>query len=37
MDGGEEFVRLAYSAEGPDRLAEGVGRLAEAARSLGYA
>jgi len=37
MDGGEEYVRLAYSAEGSDRLAEGVARLAAAARELGFA
>lgn len=36
MDGGEEWVRLAYSAAGVDEIREGVARLAEAARSLGY-
>lgn len=36
MDGGEEWVRLAYSAAGVDEIREGVTRLADAARSLGY-
>ena len=37
MDGGEEYIRLAYSAEGVEQIEAGVVKLAEAARSLGYA
>ena len=36
MDGGEEWIRLAYSAAGVEEIREGVTRLADAARSLGY-
>ncbi|MEI6662809.1 MAG: PLP-dependent aminotransferase family protein [Actinomycetes bacterium] len=36
MDGGEEWIRLAYSAAGLEEIREGVSRLADAARSLGF-
>jgi DNA-binding transcriptional MocR family regulator len=35
MDGGENALRLAYSGVTADKIAEGVGRLADAVRSLG--
>ena len=34
MEGGEHALRLAYSAEGPDRIREGVRRLAEAVAAV---
>jgi 2-aminoadipate transaminase len=37
MDGGENTLRLAYSGVTVEQIEEGVGRLAEAARSLGVA
>jgi DNA-binding transcriptional MocR family regulator len=37
LDGGENTLRLAYSGVTPEQIEEGVGRLAEAARSLGVA
>jgi DNA-binding transcriptional MocR family regulator len=37
LEGGENTLRLAYSGVTPEQIEEGIGRLAEAARSLGVA
>ena len=37
LEGGENTLRLAYSGVTPAQIEEGIGRLAEAARSLGVA